>query len=207
MLLGCNIEGEGTGNSKLSEKKEMSDSLKREKEKQIELEIASLKEQGIFGKWECTYPGVESIISLTQKDDNYSITIDYKRENSKTRNEKLQKNGEKYFVLNSSTKEYYIINSEGNLELWDNVGLFTTAKNIMPDIVSKPLPEFEINKVIGQNISIIKGKYSKSSPETLNGTNNKYWIVYYEDINTTFKVTKKTDRIKKAKKGKIPNMD
>ena len=93
--------------------------------------------------------------------------------------------------------------------MWDKDGLFSTAISIMPSIESNSLPEFkfDINKIIGQNIFTMSGNYSKSSPETLDGTNNEYWIVYYEDINVTFKVKKQSDKIQTAKEGKIPNMD
>lgn len=212
LLWGCNSGNKGTVNNATSEEdsiaqKMIEDSIKREKEKQLEIEILSLKEQGIFGKWECTFSGYESIISFRKEGDNYTSIIDFTKNNSKTKNETLQKKGEKYFVLNSKAKEYYIINKDRNLEMWDKVGLFTTARNIMPGMDLKPLPEFDINNVIDQNIFTVKGNYSKSSPETLDGTNNEYWIVYYEDINVTFKVKKKTDRIQKAKKGKLPNMN
>ncbi len=48
--------------------------------------------------------------------------------------------------------------------------------------------------------------YSKSSPETLEGTNNQNWIVYYKDLDVTFKTLKKTDIIQTAKSGKHPNL-
>jgi len=43
-------------------------------------------------------------------------------------------------------------------------------------------------------------------PETLDGTNNKYWIGYLPNINTTFKSTKINDTIIKVKYGKVPNL-
>lgn len=64
---------------------------------------------------------------------------------------------------------------------------------------SKPL---DLNECIGKNVFDIVQKHSKSSPETLTGTSNEYWIVYYKDIDVTFTVKKKNDIIEKAEKGK-----
>lgn len=63
-----------------------------------------------------------------------------------------------------------------------------------------------INVCYQQNIFDIVQSSSKSSPTTLEGTNNDYWIVYYEDIDITFKTTKSNDLIIKVKKGKNPNL-
>ena len=179
------------------------DSLKLAKEKEKEQEIANLKEQGIFGKWECNFSGYESTIYLKQENDNYSSIIKFKN-NSTIKKESLNKDGEKFFVVGSKAKEYYLINSDGNLELWDKDGFFTTALNIMSGQKSKSSMELDIKKVLDENIYTIIGNYSKSAPKTLNGTNNDYWIVYYADIDVTFKVDKKTNKIKDAKKGEVP---
>ena len=218
LLIGCNFKNEGTSNSESSNGEEQSyedhiaqkmweDSVSREKYKELELEMQSLKAQGVFGKWECTFAGYESIITFQRKGDSYKSTIDFTQNNSQTKNEILIRKENKYFVHNSQAKEYYIINADENLELWDKDGLFTTARNIMPGVDLKPIPDFDINNVIGKNIFTVAGNYSKSPPETLNGTNNEYWIVFYEDIDITFKVEKSKDRIQKAKEGKKPNLD
>ena len=89
--------------------------------------------------------------------------------------------------------------------MWDNEGLFTTATNMLPGQESS-LPEFSIRKSIGENIFTIAGNYSKSSAETLDGTDSDLWIVYYKDINTTFRVNKKTEFIQNAKSGRHPNL-
>ena len=217
MLWGCNSGNGRTVNSRSSEVEKKSyedhiaqkmreDSIKREDDRKLEIEMQRLIEQGAFGKWECPFAGYESIISFRREWDNYTSTIDFTENNSQTKNEILIKKENKYFVLNSQANEYYIIKNDGNLELWDKKGLFTTARNIMPDLDSKPIPDFDINNVIGKNIFTIAGDYSKSLPVTLDGTNNEYWIVFYEDIDITFKVEKSIDRIQKAKKGKIPNL-
>ena len=161
----------------------------------------------ILGKWECTFTGYESIISLSQVGNNFFATIDFTKNNSPTKKETLQKKGKKYFVVNSTANEYYVINDDGNLELWDKAGLFTTALNVKFLKKSNLTPVFEIAKVVGQNIFIVRGNYSKSSLETLAGTDSNYWIVYLKDLNVTFKVEKKTDLIIKGKGGKVPNMN
>lgn len=68
------------------------------------------------------------------------------------------------------------------------------------------MPEFNIEKVIGANIFAVTGIFSRSNPKTLNGTNNEYWLVYYKDLNTTFKVKKSTMEIRKAVSGKKSNL-
>ncbi len=75
----------------------------------------------------------------------------------------------------------------------------------MPGEKSNALPLFSIAKSIGESIFYISGNYSKSQPETLVGTNNTYWIVYYKDLDVTFKVKKENSNILDAKKGRIPN--
>lgn len=206
-LFGCNNGSNGTDNNSEAEKdlitqKTEEDDLKLANEKQVELEMLKLKKQGVFGVWECSFSGYESIISLSKEEGVYISKIDFTNNNSENKYEALQKKGEKYFVIKSTAKEYYIINKTGDLEMWDNVGLFTIARNVMPNVIVKQLPEYEIEKTIGQDVFFVRGNYSKSSPETLEGTNNDYWIVYYEDINTTFKVSKKTFKIENAVLGK-----
>ena len=56
------------------------------------------------------------------------------------------------------------------------------------------------------NIFTVTGIFSQSNPKTLEGTNNDYWIVYYLDLNTTFKVKKSTMDIKKAVSGRVSNL-
>lgn len=59
-----------------------------------------------------------------------------------------------------------------------------------------------LKESIGRNLTDVVQQYSKSNPETLSGTNNEYWIVYYKDIDVTFTVIKESDVIEKAKKGR-----
>lgn len=62
----------------------------------------------------------------------------------------------------------------------------------------------EVSSLIGMNIFDIGYEYSEGSSETLIGTNNQRWVVYYEDINITFETKKSTNIVQKAKKGKNP---
>ena len=163
-------------------------------------------EQGLIGKWKCNTVGYESIIIIKEEVGQYNSLIDFEKEDMKSKSEVLiKKDSNKYMVLLSEAKEYYIINEDGNLELWDSEGLFTTAVNVTPGQESE-LPKFSVKKSIGENVFNIKNTYSKSSPETLEGTNNQYWIVYYKDLDVTFKTLKKTDIIQNAKSGKHPNL-
>ena len=48
---------------------------------------------------------------------------------------------------------------------------------------------------VGKNLSDIRNDYELGSGETLNGTSNKYWLVYFTDINVTMKILKSSDEI------------
>ena len=69
---------------------------------------------------------------------------------------------------------------------------------------SKEGKEIEISSLVGMNVFDVATKYSKVSPETLIGTNNERWIVFYSDINVTLETKKATDIVQIAKKGKKP---
>ena len=62
--------------------------------------------------------------------------------------------------------------------------------------------EMEVSSLIGMNVFDIAYKYCKVGPETLTGTNNQRWVVYYSDINITLETNKSTNIVQKAKKGK-----
>lgn len=59
----------------------------------------------------------------------------------------------------------------------------------------------------GQNVFEWHRDNSTSNPETLEGTNSTFWIVYYADADKTLKVLKKTDTIEKIAGGKKPNLE
>ncbi len=48
---------------------------------------------------------------------------------------------------------------------------------------------------VGENLSDVRNDYKLGSNQTLNGTSNKYWLVYFPDINITMKVVKSSDEI------------
>lgn len=168
-------------------------------------EIQSLKEQGYIGMWKCNAAGYESIISLKEKNKGqfYSI-IEFENEKMESISQELVKQGEKYTVAESRSNEHYVVNEDGDLELWDSGGMFTIALNITPGQETE-LPGFTAEESIGENVFFIARTYSKSIPETLTGSNNQYWIVYYEDLDVSFKVVKSTDVIINAKPGRHPN--
>jgi hypothetical protein len=67
--------------------------------------------------------------------------------------------------------------------------------------------EMEVSSLVGMNVFDIAYEYSKVGPETLTGTNNQRWVVYYSDINITLETNKSTNIVQKAKKGKKPKSD
>ncbi|TPV33231.1 hypothetical protein FJ651_09040 [Paucihalobacter ruber] len=62
----------------------------------------------------------------------------------------------------------------------------------------------EVSSLAGMNVFDIAYEYSNSSPETLTGTNNERWVVYFDDIDITLETSKTTNIVQKAKKGKKP---
>lgn len=64
--------------------------------------------------------------------------------------------------------------------------------------------EMEVSSLIGMDVFDIAYEYSKVSPETLTGTNNQRWVVYYSDINVTLETNKSTNTVQKARKGNSP---
>lgn len=63
---------------------------------------------------------------------------------------------------------------------------------------------YEVSSLIGKNVFDIAYEYSKASPETLAGTNNERWVVYYKDIEVTLITNKSNNIVKTAKKGRKP---
>ena len=178
------------------------DSLRIVKLKNEENEIKELKKRGIIGVWLCDYSGYESIITMYKKNSHYSTEVEFTKSKMKTITEKLKKKGDKLFIVGSKVKEYYSIQHNGNLEMGDKQGLLFNASDIMPGTKIKKLPKLNISKVVGKDIFFIAGNYSKSFPNTIEGTNSKVWIVYYEDINIVFNVDKLTKKIISAVNGK-----
>lgn len=171
----------------------------------IDNEPKILQEEGIFGIWDCNFTGYESLIYLKKIKNNYSSIIQFKKKYSIKR-ETLYKKGNKYFVSGSTAKEYYMINTDGALELWDKEGFFTVADKFKFGQVDNKLNVLNLNETVNKNIFTIAGNLSKSFPKTLEGTDNEFWIVYYKDINVTFKVDKMTKNIIKYKVDEIPNL-
>ena len=64
--------------------------------------------------------------------------------------------------------------------------------------------ELEVSSLIGMDVFDIAYEYSKVSPETLTGTNNRRWVVYFSDINVTLDTNKLNNIVQNAKKGKNP---
>lgn len=67
--------------------------------------------------------------------------------------------------------------------------------------------ELELSSLIGMDVFDIAYNYSKVSPETLTGTNNQRWVVYYSDIDVTLETNKSTNIVQNAKKGKKSKSD
>ncbi|MHA7831840.1 MAG: hypothetical protein ACX93O_12135 [Flagellimonas sp.] len=64
--------------------------------------------------------------------------------------------------------------------------------------------EMEVTSLVGMDVFDIAYEYSEVGPETLLGTNNQRWVVYYSDINITVETDKSSNIVQKATKGKKP---
>lgn len=160
-----------------------------------------------LGKWDCKAAIFPVYIVIDKDGGKYKSTITFKKDNS-TKRESLVKTGDKLSVKGSKTGEYYIINKFGELESWDKDGLFVVARRpTAADQQTKKTATFDKNACLGRNIFDVRNEFSKSNPETLTGTNNQYWIVYYADLNCTFKVQKSADKILKVTEGRVPNFN
>jgi hypothetical protein len=188
------------------EKRVIQDSLRILNIKRVESEIENLKNQGIIGKWRTNHRGYKTNIVFTELKSEYIATINFIDSKSKPTINKLKRTGNKFFVKGSDVNEHYLIKDDGNLELRDNQGLFTIGVNTYPSLETKKQPKFDIDKVLGMNIFTVTGVFSESNPKTLIGTNNEYWVAYYRDLNTTFKVKKSSMEIEKATSGQISNL-
>ena len=111
--------------------------------------------------------------------------------------EELNKKGDRYYVNGSNVKEYYEILENGNLEMGDDQGIFTVAKNITPGNDESSDVVYKKDEAVGKDIFYIARTFSKSTPTTIK-SDAKIWTVYYSDINTTFEVDKATNIILKA---------
>jgi PBP1b-binding outer membrane lipoprotein LpoB len=188
------------------EKRVIQDSLRILNIKRVEKEIENLKSQRIIGKWRTNHRGYKTNIVFTELKSEYIATINFIDSKSKPTINKLKRTGNKFVVKGSDVNEHYLINNDGNLELRDNQGLFTIGVDIYPSLETIKQPKFDIDKVLGMNIFTVTGVFSESNPKTLTGTNNEYWVAYYRDLNTTFKVRKSSMEIEKAVSGQISNL-
>lgn len=189
------------------EKARIQDSLRIIEEKGVQNEMADLRSKGIIGKWKTSQRGFKTNIVFTKIETKYQATTNHLDGNYKPIIENLRREVNTFFVKGSDVGQFYKINKVGNLEIWDNQGLFTTGRNILPGIKKKSEPKFDIKKALGENIFTVAGMFSQSNPKTLSGTSNAYWIVYYMDLNTTFRVKKNTMEIEKAVSGQISNLN
>lgn len=188
------------------EKRVIQDSLRILNNKRVESEIENLKSQGIIGKWRTNHKGYKTNIVFTELKSEYIATINFIDSKSKPTINKLKRTGNKFVVEGSDVNEHYLINNDGNLELRDNQGLFTIGVDTYPSRETKKQPKFDIDKVLGMNIFTVTGVFSESNPKTLTGTNNEYWVAYYRDLNTTFKVRKSSMEIEKAVSGQTSSL-
>lgn len=89
------------------------------------------KNKDIIGKWFYDIPYASHSITLYRKDNKIYMYRNFKDGSSGTHVMTLENTpkGKKYQEVGEE-EEYYLINSKGNLEIWDSAGLIGTAKKI-----------------------------------------------------------------------------
>lgn len=176
---------------------QIDDSLAMIAAKERDLIRSQYKAQGIIGKWKSSLAGFQGIYTLYLKGETFSMELNYDHPKRDNKVEIVTKKGDKYVFPGSSSGDYYFINSKENLEIGDDQGILTIAPNILFDQSENKITDLDALK--GLNVFDVARTYSKSSPETLSGTDNHTWVVYYQDINVVFKVDKSTDKIISAR--------
>lgn len=85
------------------------------------------------------------------------------------------------------------------------VGIFSL--NIDNKFTTPSGDTIETSSLVGKNVFDVRHLYSPTNYETLTGTNNYRWVVYFKDINVTVESEKSTNIIYKATKGRKPRKD
>lgn len=218
VLISCKEQNQSVQKDKISyeqivaneissfENSRIKDSLRIDKIERLQHEAEMLRRNGVFGKWKTSHQGFETTIFIKKIESQYQAITHFDNSKQKPTKQWLRKVNNKYYIIGTKVNEHYIINSKRNLEIHDNQGLFTTGYNIFPGEKVTEKPKFNLNDVVGKDIFYIAGNYSQSSPVTLEGTDSAIWIVYYSDLDVTFRVNKKTQEIVKAGSGSIRNL-
>lgn len=120
-------------------------------------------------------------------------------------------------------EDWYKIETNGDLTLNDKIGELNHFKKINLQILEsdkgntnyKELKKFndinveltDVSSLIGMNLMDISNRLSKVPPETLKGTNNIRWVVYFKDLDVTVETTKSTNIVQRAEKGRKEKKD
>ena len=83
----------------------------------------------VIGKWYCGFSGLEHNIVFVKDGDILIAKLKFMDESEKEE-VLIQKSNGRYDIKSNKHGEYYVLNSSGDLELWDTQGKFTTAKKI-----------------------------------------------------------------------------
>lgn len=86
------------------------------------------KGKEVLGKWKAAFsfePGKYYTVEIVNENGKYHSKLEFS-DSDKIKIEQLKKDGDKFYVVGSKTKEYYMI-INGNLHLCDKDGDFTTG--------------------------------------------------------------------------------
>lgn len=79
-----------------------------------------------LGEWDFTYSGATGVIEFFRQNNQLFSRITIQGDN-RLNIEELEKRGNRIYVKNSPTGEYYVLLSNGNLEAYDQNGFQTTC--------------------------------------------------------------------------------
>lgn len=89
---------------------------------------STVKGKEVLGKWNVAFsfePNKYFTIEIIKENGKYQSKLEFS-DSDKVKIEQLEKDGDKLYVVESKTQEYYLI-IDGNLHLYDKDGDFTTG--------------------------------------------------------------------------------
>ena len=102
--------------------------LERLKSNTIKVEPLATNGKEVLGKWKTAFsasPNKYYTIEISKEKGKYQAKLEFS-DSDKVKTEQLKKDGDKFYVVGSNTKEYYRI-IDGSLHLCDKDGDFTTG--------------------------------------------------------------------------------
>ena len=159
------------------------------------LKTLDRKYPNLVGRWildETNYLStLNSIVRIYKKNGTFYRSMVRNKSGNESTQKLIKKSSTRYDVVGKS--DYCIIDSKGELQFLDKEGYLLTCKKTKEiKIVKKKSKDLIIKTAKGNNIFSYRYANELGNPETLQSTNNTYWISYYKDLDITLISLKKT---------------